>query len=82
MDTCSLSNGLQQDALSNTELNGLVSRRKSIETQVDAVQQIVRTQRNHGTEQITQDLNGLQSDNVHRAQQVTNWVFALHLLLI
>jgi len=61
--TCGLSNSLQKNTLSNAELDGLVGRRKSIETQVDTVQEIVRTQRYHRTEQVAKDLDRLQPDN-------------------
>jgi len=57
MRTCGLSDGLQQDALSNAEFNGFVRRCKSIQAQIDTVQEIVRAQCNHGTKQVAQDLN-------------------------
>ena len=47
-----MSNSFQQYGLSNAELNGLISRCKSIETQIDTVQEVVRTQGNHGTKQV------------------------------
>ena len=61
--TCGLGNSLQQNRLSNAKLNGLVRGRKSIETQVDTVQEIVRTQRNHRTQQVAKYLARLQPDN-------------------
>jgi len=61
--TCGLSNSLQQNSLSNAKLNGLVRGRKSIETQVDTVQEIVWTQRNHRPEQVAKYLARLQPDN-------------------